>query len=79
MNALEQEIIEKFRQLDYAAQQRVRDLIVHEASTNGSEDFDYEAWLAQVKALQASIRQRRGDDATVDALSLLDEVREESS
>lgn len=82
MSALENEVIEKFHQLDKAAQKRVRELILQETESVGQADtpgFDYDAWWAEVENLQADIRKRIGDTGTVGALSLLDELREEAS
>ena len=75
MNTLEREIIEKFQQLEPDAKQRVLQTL---ADTTQSS-FDYDAWWAEVEALQADIRSRIGDTGTVGALSLLDELREEAS
>ena len=75
MNALEQEIIEKFYQLDLSAQQRVRERLAEERPA----PFDYDQWWAEVEALREEIRARIGDTGTVGALSLLDELREEAS
>lgn len=78
MSTLEQEVIEKFHQLDKAAQKRVRELIEQETKTDAVA-FDYDAWWAEVEALQADIRARIGDTGTIGSLSLLDELREEAS
>jgi len=67
MTTLEREVIEKFRQLDHDAQQRVRKLIVHE--TDPSE-FDIEAWLAEAEAAQITLHSPSASD-------LVSEVREE--
>jgi hypothetical protein len=75
MSALEKEIIEKFQRLEPAAKQRVLQTLAENVQTR----FDYDAWWAQVENLQADIRARLGDTATVGALSLLDELREEAS
>jgi hypothetical protein len=75
MSALEKEILEKFRQLEPDAKQRVLETLTLDAQSS----FDYEAWWAEVENLQADIRARLGDTATVGALSLLDELREEAS
>ena len=75
MNVLEQEIIEKFRQLEPDAKQRVLQTLADTAQSS----FDYDAWWTEVEALQADIRSRIGDTGTVGALSLLDELREEAS
>lgn len=75
MSALEQEIIEKFHHLEPAAKQRVLETLLFDLQTS----FDYAAWWEQVEALQTSIRSRLGDQASVGALGLLDELREEPS
>lgn len=77
MNLLEQEIIQKFNQLDADAQQRVLQQISI-VIESGDPSFDFDEWLASVHELQAAIRERIGEDATVGALDLLNELREES-
>lgn len=73
MSAIEQEILEKFRRLDKAAQARVQAEINREAE----RFFDFDAWLKRVQALQESMREEYGADHRVDVTSLLREVREE--
>lgn len=75
MNVLEREIIEKFQRLEPEAKQRVLQTL----SVNVQSPFDYDTWWAEVEVLQADIRARLGNTATVGALSLLDELREEAS
>lgn len=80
MTTLEQELIEKFRQLDKDAQQRVRAMIEDEVRLESEPaTFDYAGWWAEVEALQAEIQARLGDNETVGALDLLEELREEAS
>lgn len=83
MSALEREIMDLFHQLQPAAKQRIRLLIDREASNEAEPvdfaTFDYDAWWAEVEGLQADIRLRIGENGTVGALSLLDELREEAS
>jgi hypothetical protein len=82
MSTLENEVIEKFHQLDKDAKKRVRELILLETESVGQTDtsgFDYDAWWAEVENLQTDIRKRIGDTGTVGTLSLLDELREEAS
>jgi hypothetical protein len=82
MSTLEREVIEKFHQLDKAAQKRVRELIFQVTDPAGQADasaFNYDAWWSEVEALQAEIRSRIGDTGTVGSLSLLDELREDAS
>jgi hypothetical protein len=76
MSILEREIIEKFRLLEPDAKRRVLQTL---ADATQASLFDYDAWWAEVEALQADIRSRIGDTGTVGALSLLDELREEAS
>jgi hypothetical protein len=74
MDALEQEVIEKFHQLDKAAQQRVREVILR--ATEPPTPFDYAAWWAEVEALNITMR----PDASgriPSASELVNEVREE--
>ena len=55
MNALEQEIIEKFHQLDTDAQKRVRALIGQETGSEQQAEeqtFDYDAWFRDVETLR---------------------------
>lgn len=75
MSALEHEIIEKFQQLQPDEKQRVLQIL----KDTLQPAFDYDAWWAEVEALQTDIRARLGETATVGALSLLDELREEAS
>jgi hypothetical protein len=75
MSALEQEIVEKFQQLDTSAKQRVLAHLEQAAQSS----FNYANWWADVEALQNELQARLGNQATVGALSLLDELREEAS
>lgn len=73
-NALEREIIEKFRQLDAAAKERVlQQLVIKEQP---KQSFDYEAWLHRINAVSVKLNpDENGYTPTVQ--ELLDEVREE--
>lgn len=74
MSALEQEVIEKFRLLDKAAQQRVRKLIDQETEVG---EFDYEAWMRDIEAIRAEIRADNGGTfPQIDAVTLLREIRD---
>jgi hypothetical protein len=82
MSALEQEIMDRFHQLEPAAKQRILNLMQEEVVTETKTSeaaFDYEAWWADVHALQASIRSHLSEGEVVGALSMLDELREEES
>jgi len=73
MDTPEQEVIEKFHLLEPAAKRRVLQTV----SLDLQSSFDYQDWWTQVETLQARIRSRLGDQVSVGALSLLDELREE--
>lgn len=75
MSILEQEIIQKFQELESDAKQRVLQIL----TANTQTLFDYDKWWNEVEKLQTDIQSRLGDKYTVGALSLLDELREESS
>lgn len=73
MNELENEIIEKFDQLDPEAKQRVLHKMNHILRTS----FDYEAWWSEVEALQEDMRARNGDKPPViSAVDMLREIRD---
>ena len=72
MNALEQEIIDKFQRLNKESKQRVLRRLTDTTQTT----FDYSTWWAEVDQLQTDIRSHLGDDEFVGGLSLLDELRE---
>jgi hypothetical protein len=65
VNALEREIIEKFKQLQPAAKQRVRALIEQEAAAEAEQPdrsaFDYDSWLRDVEILRRQIRAARDE------------------
>jgi hypothetical protein len=69
MNALEQIIIEKVRQLEAEQQQQVLDFLEQAGK------FDYEAWQARVDAIHDEILAQHGQDYSIDVQSLLDEAR----
>lgn len=74
MSTLEQDIIEKFQQLQSDAKHRVLRIL----SDSVESSFDYATWWEDVDTLQADIRTRLGETQKVGALSLLDELREET-
>ena len=79
MSTLEREVIEKFHQLDKAAQKRVRDLIIQETGSAEQADvsgFDYDAWWAEVETAQITLRPDVGGCIPT-ASELVNEVREE--
>jgi hypothetical protein len=75
MTLLEQEIIEKFHQLDSEAQRRVREQINQE--TVKTEPFDYDGWFASIEAIREEIRQQHGGVfPRIDAIGMLREIRD---
>jgi hypothetical protein len=80
MSALEQEIYEKFQQLDDDAKQRVLEHLNAEPKADSNTEkkrFDFDEWLTGIRAIQEEIRQERGADYRIDVVGLLREVREE--
>ncbi|HML23736.1 MAG TPA: hypothetical protein PKD09_18920 [Aggregatilinea sp.] len=75
MSTLEQEIIEKFQQLNTQAKQRVLAQLEGEMQAT----FDYARWWSDVETLQSAMQKRLGEHSTTGALSLLDDLREEAS
>ena len=71
MSALEQEIIEKFYQLDADSQERVLRRL-----QQPEREFDWDEWLSNIDKLQEEMRSRHGNLPPVDVVSLLREVRE---
>lgn len=77
MNILEQEIIEKFHQLDSAGQQRVRELIMQDSTASIKTDFDYHAWLRDVEAIRDDIRaSNAGKLPPIDVVGMLRDIRD---
>jgi hypothetical protein len=55
MNTLEQEIIQKFHQLQPAAQRRVWAFLEQEMTLVEPHNFDYETWFADMEHLRQAI------------------------
>ncbi|MBL8154337.1 MAG: hypothetical protein JNM70_09150 [Anaerolineae bacterium] len=78
MTTLEQEIIEKFHQLDRHAQLRVRALIEHEtAQDSPAAPFDYAGWMRDVENIRGKIRASHGGTfPNIDVVGMLREIRD---
>ncbi len=84
MSTLEHEIIEKFRQLEPDARQRVQTLINQEMEPAAGETlppeqaaFDFAAWMRDIEAWQEQVRREHGGVfPRVDATTLLREIRD---
>lgn len=80
MSTLEREVIEKFHQLDKAAQKRVRELIVQETDLTDqtdASDFDYDAWFRDVESLRQEIRESHGHKLpSMDVVGILRDIRD---
>ncbi len=75
MNILEQEIIEKFRQLDQEARQRVRALIVEQEAD--AAVFDFDTWATEVETIRQQIRARHGDQfPEISIVDILRDIRD---
>lgn len=78
MSALEQEILEKFHQLQPEAKQRVRALIAQEvdAETEDEPEFDFDTWMKEVEALRAEIIATRDPNLPpIDVVAMVRELR----
>ena len=75
MITLEQEIYEKFQQLDRDTQQRLIERLQGEITS----EFDWNDWIERVNALQSEVSAVYGKDYRVDVVSLLREIREHSA
>lgn len=73
-----QELVQQFKQLDKVHQQEALALMQRVAKEEAA-NFDWDQWLADMHAIQASIKAQFGDDYIVGSQALLDEIREERS
>lgn len=78
MTTLEQEIIDKFHQLDRHAQLRVRALIERETEQDSTGvAFDYAAWNQDVEDIRGQIRASHGGTfPNIDVVGMLLEIRD---
>jgi len=80
MATLEEEVLEKFGQLDPAAKQRVRIALdsgqIHQVNQS-DEVFDFDAWIARVEKIREQIRQENGGVfPQMDVVQMLHEIRD---
>lgn len=74
MNTLEQEIIEKFRQLDQEARQHVRALIVKQEAD--ATAFDFDIWATEVETVRQQLRASHGDQfPEISVVDILRDIR----
>jgi hypothetical protein len=74
---LEREVIEKFHQLDSAAQKRVREIINQETNSDEGAAFDYDQWFREVEAIRQEIRStNEGRLPSVDVVGILRDIRD---
>jgi glucan phosphorylase len=73
MSALEQEIIEKFQQLEPHAKQRVRALIEQEIANEQKEAFDFDEWVRRIESFR---REVLANKPPIDAVAMLREIRD---
>ncbi|MCB9436871.1 MAG: hypothetical protein H6673_07735 [Anaerolineales bacterium] len=78
MSALEQEVIEKFLQLDEQAQQRVL-VVLNSHQDDVQPKLSLGEWLARASAFREQLAATYGPDYEVGSQALLDELREEAS
>lgn len=70
MSALEQEIVEKFDQLDDEGRQRVLRLLNERPAK-----FNWHEWFADIDRLNAEMLAKNDDFTPIDAVSMLREMR----
>jgi hypothetical protein len=75
MSALEQELIDRIRQLDEASQRRVLAFVLELEP----KPFDFEQWMKDAEAFRTRLREQYGENYVVGGLQLLEELREEAS
>lgn len=78
MSALEQEVIEKFLQLDEQAQQRVL-VVLKRHQDDIQPKLSLGEWLVHANAFREQLAATYGPDYAVGSQALLDELREEAS
>jgi hypothetical protein len=81
MSSLEQEILDKFHQLDKDAQQRIRLLIDQEMEPElkaaHRPPFDYAAWVRDIEAVREEIRVSNGGEfPVIDGVGMLRAIRD---
>ena len=81
MATLEQEVLEKFSQLDPAAKLRVKSAIVREVETNihPSEEREVAQRLGEIESIRQQIRKDNNGEWPIqsgDALAILRQIRE---
>lgn len=78
MTTLEQEIIDKFHQLDRHAQLRVRALIEGETEPDSTAAaFDYTTWMRDIEDIRGQIRASHGGTfPDIDVIGMLREIRD---
>jgi hypothetical protein len=75
MNTLEQEIIEKFRQLDQEAKQRIRALLIEQKADVAV--FDFDAWTAEVETIRQQIHVAHGEQfPEISVVDILRDIRD---
>lgn len=75
MSVVEQEIVEKFQQLDSETQSRIMETL-HQIQ---EPTLDFGAWRARVATFHSKLRAAYGENYVIGGQELLDELREEAS
>ena len=81
MSILEQEILDRYRQMSPERRKHIRTLldVADENLVELQPVFDYDTWFEELAAFREQLRAKHGDQFTVDVQGLLDELREEAS
>lgn len=76
MTTMEQEVVEKYYQLDRNAKARVRAQIEQTTTEALQEPFDWEAWFKEVDAIREQMRVENGGTfPQIDVVQMLREIR----
>lgn len=78
MGVLEQEIFEKFRQLDDETKLRLAQELMQEAH-HAQKKLSLGEWIEKSEAFREEFRRNHGNDYRVGIQEILDEVREEAT
>jgi hypothetical protein len=79
MSILEQEILDRYRQMSPERRKNIRALLDGLDKKSGEPGFNYDQWKHRADQLLADMRAEYGADYYVGSQDLLDELREEAS
>ncbi len=78
MSALEQELLDKFKNLNETQQREALDFVRKLAEKDAEKPFDWDVWLERARQQRESDRKKYGPNH-FNVQEILDEIREEAS